>query len=217
MLTNKEKVLLKMAEELAVISDGNYDLRSGESYMTAESVHYAIRKWFSEEHIPEHIAGLMLNQDEPLERIYDFYVDSGYLMKAVQGNHFVTEYTNSLYHEHLRNILHDKVEKEYHQFLEDFKQKTPYDMPKLISEMTVKMQVYSVFRYDDQFNFNDKYLEQLIPIEDILDKVYKVSKVGNISTHDLAVVEKEVINSLIHLAIESKNEHMIEDDGYEMD
>jgi hypothetical protein len=76
--TNKEKVLSKMNKELAVISDGNYDLRSGENYMTAESVHYAIRKWFLQEHIPEHIAGLMADLDEPLERMYDFYVDSGY-------------------------------------------------------------------------------------------------------------------------------------------
>ena len=215
--TNKEKVLSKMDKELAVISDGNYDLRAGENYMTAESVHYAIRKWFLEEYISEHIAGLMANQDEPLEKMYDFYVDSGYLIKEVDHKRFIKNYTTCLYHEHLRNILHDKVEREYQQFIEAFKQKSPYDMSKLITEMTVKMQVYSIFRYDDQFDFSDRCFEKLIPIKNILDKVYKASELKSVSTNDLEIVEKEVINSLMHLARNTEEIETIEDDGYEMD
>lgn len=215
--TNKEKVLSKMDKELAIISDGNYDLRSGENYMTAESVHYDIRKWFLEEYIPEHIAGLMANQDEPLERMYDFYVDSGYLTKEVDHKRFIKNYTTCLYHEHLRSILHDKVEREYQQFIEAFKQKSPYDISKLITEMTVKMQVYSIFRYDDQFDFSDRCFEKLIPIENILDKVYKASELKSVSTNDLEVVEKEVINSLMNLARNTEEIQTIEDDGYEMD
>ena len=215
--TNKEKVLSKMNKELAVISDGNYDLRSGENYMTAESVHYAIRKWFLEEHISEHIAGLMVDLDEPLERMYDFYVDSGYLTKEVDGKCFFKDYMTCLYHEHLRSILNEKVEKEYQQFIEEFKQKSPYDMPKLITEMTVKMQVYSIFRYDDQFDFTERCFENLIPIENILDKVYKASELKSISTNDLGIVEKEVINSLMNLARTTEEIHAVEDEGYEMD
>lgn len=215
--TNKEKVLSKMNKELAVISDGNYDLRSGENYMTAESIHYAIRKWFLEEHIPDHIAGLMANQDEPLERMYDFYVDSGYLTKEVDGKCFIKDYMTCLYHEHLRIILHDKVEREYQQFIEEFKQKSPYDMPKLITEMTVKMQTYSIFRYDDQFDFTERCFENLIPIENILDKIYKASELKSVSTNDLEIVEKEVINSLMDLARNTEEIQAGEDDGYEMD
>jgi hypothetical protein len=215
--TNKEKVLSKMNKELAVISDGNYDLRSGENYMTAESVHYAIRKWFLEEHIPEHIAGLMADLDEPLERMYDFYVDSGYLTNEVDGKCFIKDYMTCLYHEHLRSILHEKVEKEYQQFIEEFKQKSPYDMPKLITEMTVKMQTYSIFRYDDQFDFSERCFENLIPIENILDKVYKASELKSVSTNDLGIVEKEVINSLVNLARTTEEIQAGEDEGYEMD
>lgn len=215
--TNKEKVLSKMNKELAVISDGNYDLRSGENYMTAESVHYAIRKWFLEEHIPEHIAGLMADLDEPLERMYDFYVDLGYLTKEVDGKSFIKDYMKCLYHEHLRSILHEKVEKEYQQFIEEFKQKSPYDMPKLITQMTVKMQVYSIFRYDDQFDFTERCFENLIPIENILDKVYKASELKSVSTNDLGIVEEEVINNLINLARTTEEIQAGEDDGYEMD
>lgn len=215
--TNKEKVLSKMAKELAVISDGNYDLRSGENYMTAESVHYAIKKWFLEEHIPEHIAGLMANQDEPLERMYDFYVDSGYLTKEIDSKCFIKDYMTCLYHEYLRSILNDKVEREYQQFFEEFKQKPPYDMPKLITEMTVKMQVHSIFRYDDQFDFSERCFEKLIPIENILEKVYKASKLKNISTNDLGIVEQEVFNSLINLSRNTEEIQAVEDDGYEMD
>lgn len=216
-LTNKEKVLSKMDKELAIISDGNYDLRSGENYMITESIHYAIRKWFLEEHIPEHIAGLMVNQDEPLERMYDFYVDSGYLTKEVDGKCFIMDYMTCFYHEHLRSILHEKVEREYQQFIEEFKQKSPYDMPKLITEMTVKMQTYSIFRYDDQFDFTERYFENLIPIENILDKVYKATELKSVSTNDLGIVEKEVINSLIDLARTTEENQIVEDDGYEMD
>jgi hypothetical protein len=215
--TNKEKVLSKMDKELTVISDGNYDLRSGESYMTAESIHYAIRKWFLEEHIPEHIAGLMADLDEPLERMYDFYVDSGYLTKQVDGKCFIKDYITCLYHENLRSILHEKVEKEYQQFIEEFKQKSPYDMPKLITEMTVKMQIYSIFRYDDQFDFTERCFENLIPIECILDKVYKATELKSVSTNDLGIVEKEVINSLMDLARTTDGIQAVEDDGYEMD
>lgn len=215
--TNKEKVLSKMNKELAVISDGNYDLRSGENYMIAESIHYAIRKWFLEEHIPDHIAGLMANQDEPLERMYDFYVDSGYLTKEVDHKRFIKGYTTCLYYEHLKSILHEKVEREYQQFIEEFKQKSPYDMPKLITEMTVKMQVYSIFRYDDQFDFAERCFENLIPIENILDKVYKASELKSVSTNDLGIVEKEVINSLVNLARTTEEIQAGEDDGYEMD
>lgn len=215
--TNKEKVLSKMNKELAVISGGNYDLRSGESYMTAESVHYAIRKWFLAEHIPEHIAGLMADLDEPLERMYDFYVDSGYLTKEVDGKCFIKDYMTCLYYEHLRSILHEKVEKEYQQFIEEFKQKSPYDMPKLIIEMTVKMQIYSIFRYDDQFDFSERCFENLIPIENILDKVYKASELKSVSTNDLGIVEEEVINNLMNLARTTEEIQASEDDGYEMD
>jgi|JUEG02.1.fsa_nt_gi predicted unusual protein kinase regulating ubiquinone biosynthesis (AarF/ABC1/UbiB family) len=215
--TNKEKVLSKMNKELAIISDGNYDLRSGENYMTAESVHYAIRKWFLEEHIPELIAGLMANQDEPLERVYDFYVDSGYLTKEVDHKRFIKDYTTCLYYEHLKSILHEKVEREYQQFIEEFKQKSPYDMPKLITEMTVKMQTYSIFRYDDQFDFTERYFENLIPIENILDKVYKASELKSVSTNDLEIVEEEVINSLMNLARTTEEIQAVEDEGYEMD
>jgi len=215
--TSKEKVLSKMNKELAVITDGNYDLRSGESYMTAESVHYAIRKWFLEEHIPDHIAGLMADLDEPLERMYNFYVDSGYLKKEVDHKFFIKDYVTYFYHEHLRSVLHEKVGREYQQFIEEFKQKSPYDMPKLITEMTVKMQVYSIFRYDDQFDFTERCFENLIPIENILDKVYKASELKSVSTNNLGSVEKGVINSLMNLARTTEELQTVKDDGYEMD
>lgn len=215
--TNKEKVLSKMDKELVVISDGNYDLRSGENYMTAESVHYAIKKWFLEEHISEHIAGLIADQDEPLERMYNFYVDSGYFTKVVESKCFIRDYTTCIYHEHLRSILHEKVEREYQQFIEEFKQKPPYDMPKLITEMTVKMQIYSIFRYDDQFDFSERCFEKLISIENILDKVYKVSELKSVSTNDLGIVKDKVINSLINLSRNKEEIQSVEDDGYEMD
>ena len=215
--SSKDKVLSKMDKELLVIADGNYDLRSGENYMTAEGVHHAIRKLFLEVYIPEHIAGLMANQDEPLERMYEFYVDSGYLTKGAEHKRFIKDYMKSLYHEHLRHILHEKVDREYLQFIELFKQKSPYDMPKLITEMTVKMQILSIFRYDDQFDFSDSCFEKLIPIENILDKVYKASELKCVSTINLEIVEKDVINSLIKLAGIAEEIHVAEDDGYEMD
>jgi hypothetical protein len=135
----------------------------------------------------------------------------------VDGKCFIKDYMTCLYHEHLRGILHDKVEREYQQFIEEFKQKSPYDMPKLITEITVKMQIYSIFRYDDQFDFSERCFENLIPIENILDKVYKASELKSISTNDLGIVEKEVINSLMDLARTTEEIQAGEDDGYEMD
>jgi hypothetical protein len=216
-ITNKEKVLSKMHKELAVISEGNYDLRSGENYMTAESTHYDISKWFMEEHIPEHIAELMAVQDDPLERMYDFYVDSGYLTKEVNSKRFIKDYMTSLHHEHLRSILYEKVEREYQQFINAFKHKSPYDMSKLIIEMTVKMQVYSIFRYDDQYDFDERCFEKLIPIENILNKVYRASEFKSVSTNDLANVEEKVINKLIELVSITEEIQTTEDEDYEMD
>ena len=90
-------------------------------------------------------------------------------------------------------------------------------MPKLITEMTVKMQIYSIFRYDDQFDFSERCFENLIPIENILDKVYKASELKSVSTNDLGIVEEEVINSLMDLARTTEEIQAGEDNGYEMD
>jgi len=90
-------------------------------------------------------------------------------------------------------------------------------MPKLITEMTVKMQIYSIFRYDDQFDFSERCFENLIPIENILDKVYKASELKSVSTNDLGIVEEEVINNVINLARTTEEIQAGEDDGYEMD
>lgn len=212
----KEKILLKMDEELAVIAKGDYDLCSGENYMTAESIHYAIRNWFTTEQVPDHIVNVMIHQDTPLERMYDFYVDSGFLRKDVEGNSFIKAYITNLYHDYLRSIVHEKVQGEYQQFILDFKQRPPYDMPKMITEMTVKMQIYSLFRYDDSFEFSDRKLEQFIAVENILEKVYKDSNLKNIATEELANVEQIVISSLLKLANESENLCQIEDEDYEM-
>jgi len=205
-----------MDEELAVISSGNYELQSGESYMTAEGVHYAIRNWFAKEHVPDHIANVILHQDAPLERMYDFYVDSGYLTKGVEGNSFIKAYTINLYHEYLRSLVHEKIQEEYQQFISDFKQRAPYDIPKIITEMTVKMQVYSLFRYDEIYDFSDRTLERLMTVENILDKVYKDSDLKNITTDGLADVEQMVIKNLLILTEETENLCHIEDEDYEM-
>ncbi len=215
--TNKEKILEKMDKELELIAKGNYELRSGESFMTAESAHYAIRQWFLEEHIPEHIAGLMVNQEEPLERMYEFYVDSACLTKEVEGKHFFKDYMTWLYNDHLRNSLHDKVEKEYQNFIEEFKKKPPYNIPKLMTEMTVKMQVYSLFRYNDPCDFTEKCLENLCSIENILDKVYKATNLENLARDDLECLEENLIHCLLHISTRSADSQELEENGYEMD
>jgi hypothetical protein len=54
-------------------------------------------------------------------------------------------------------------------------------------------------------------------IENILDKIYKASELKSVSTNDLGIVEKEVINSLMDLARTTEEIQAGEDDVYEMD
>jgi len=66
--------------------------------------------------------------------------------------------------------LHDKVEKEYKAFMETIIDLAPYQMGQLISEISFKMQVFSIFRYQDCYSVED--MKVLKGVEGLLDKAY---------------------------------------------
>ncbi len=212
---NKKLVLLqRMDQELAIISAGDYDLKSGESYMTAQSVHNSLRNWFSVVEFDEAILSIMLEQNEPLERMYDFYVDSGYLINAVDGLAFCQHYAGYLEQEHLSKMINEKIQDEYNQFLEGLKTRPPLDVPKLTSEFTLKADALGLFRYDHCFN--SKELKLLHGIPNLLDRIYEKSVNKTITATDMNEVGKIVIESVVLIMVEYKVQIEVEDEELEV-
>ncbi|MFT9493885.1 DUF3848 domain-containing protein [Anaerosolibacter sp.] len=212
---NKKLVLLqKMDQELSIISAGDYDLRSGEGYMTVQSVHNSLRNWFSVVEFDETILQIMLEKKEPLEDMYDFYVDSGYLINAVDGMAFCQEYARYLEQEHLSELINEKIQDEYNQFLEGLKIRPPLDVPKLSSEFTLKTDVLGLFRYDHCFN--SKELKLLHGIPNLLDKIYEKSASKTTTATDMNEVGKIVIESVVLIMAEYKVHVEVEDEELEV-
>lgn len=170
-MDKKTNILMRMDQELNRIAEGNYDLSAGESYQTAQLVHSMLRKLFSETFVPDHILDLVAEQENPLEKMYDYYLDSGYLIKGIDENVFCKEYLLYVEYNAINSKVKQKIEVEYKQFLELLKDRPPIDIQKLVSEVTLKMQIYSMFRYDDCCNTED--LEILFGVENLLDKAFR--------------------------------------------
>ena len=212
---NKKIVLLqKMDQELAIISAGDYNLKSGESYMTAQSVHNSLRNWFSAVEFDDAILQIMLEKNEPLERMYDFYVDSGYLINAADRLTFCQQYARCLEQEHLSEMMNEKVQDEYNQFLEGLKTRPPLNIPKLSSEFTLKAVVLGLFRYD--YCFNSKELKLLHGIPNLLDRIYEKSVNKTITATDMNEVGKIVIESVVLIMAEYKVQIEVEDEELEV-
>jgi len=182
--------------------------------MVAESVHSNLRKSFKDVFIPDHILNYIMEQKNPLEKMYDFYVDSGYLKVEMAGHQFCREYAKHVEYETVKNQLHSKIKEEYRQFVELLKERPPYDIPKLISEMTIKMQIFSMIRYDDCFSVEDMLALQ--GVDKLLEKGFQGYKGDNLVSTDTNYLWAITMDNLEKIIGKEKAESVVNEDELEV-
>ncbi len=166
----KELIISRMQEELEQALESNVEPVTGESYMTLQYVYSMLKTSFEKTFIPEHILDIFMLQEFPLSKFYDYFIDHDYFKKVVNWDTISREYAIYRECEFVEEQFHDKVEKEYKDFMKTVIDLAPYQMGQLISEISFKMQVFSIFRYQDCFSVED--MKVLQGVEGVLDKAY---------------------------------------------
>ena len=147
---DKKSVLVeRMQEELNLALQGNIEPITGESYMTLQHVYQKLKDSFESTFIPEHILDIFLIQDFPLSKYYDYYIDHDYFQVEVDCSQLCREYALYRECEFIEESVHEKVQDEYKAFMKKVTDLAPYRMGKIISEISSKMQVFSIFRYQE--------------------------------------------------------------------
>jgi hypothetical protein len=114
---------------------------------------------------------MLISRGFPLADYYDYYHDNGYLQKEADRLQITREYVMYRECEYVEEKLHEKVQAEYKEFMTKVVDMTPYKMGKLLTEIALKMQVFSIFRYQDCFSMDDMKLLQ--EVDNLLDRVYE--------------------------------------------
>jgi len=170
-MDKKAIIVKRMQEELDCAHQGIIEPVAGESYMTVQYVYQMLKNSFEKASIPDHILDIFLLQDFPLSKFYDFFVDHDCFKTSVNWEQLSRDYAIYREKEFIIEQLHDKVQSEYQTFMKRVVDIAPYQIGSLITEISFKMQGFSIFRYQECFNKEDMNLLQ--GVEGILDKAYK--------------------------------------------
>jgi hypothetical protein len=170
MMDKKQDILKRMQFELDYANKCNVEPVAGESYMTVQYVYHKLKESFESTFIPDHILEILDEQGFPLGDYYDYYIDQGYLRKDVDWSQITREYVMYKECEFVEEQLHEKVQAEYKAFMTKVVDMTPLKMGKLLTEIALKMQTFSIFRYQDCFSMDDMKLLQ--EVDNLLDRMY---------------------------------------------
>ncbi len=169
---DKKKVIMeRMQEELNHALKGIVEPVAGESYMTLQYVYQMLRNSFEKAFIPEHILDIFMTQDFPLSKFYDYFIDHDYFKREVDWDIISRDYAIYRECEYVEEQLHEKIEAEYKRFMARVMEMAPYKMGKLLTEIALKIQVFSIFRYQDCYSMDD--MKVLQEVENLLDKVFE--------------------------------------------
>jgi len=167
----KAVILERMKKKIDWCKDLPPEMVSDEIGMTIQSVYYNFMKAFEEISIPEHILKIIHEDDSPLNTFYDYFFNDGDVRIGSDWNKICRDYAIYREEEVLEEKLHDKVEVEYRRFMRKVTNMSPYKTGKIIIEIALKMQAFSIVRYQELFTKED--VEALLGTDDILDKMYK--------------------------------------------
>lgn len=214
-MDNKVHLLNEMQKELDCAHKGNIEVVAGENYYTAEYVYHKLKATFEDAVISEQMLKILVKDDFPLSKMYDFFADHDYFRKEVNWSNLMSEYCSYRELEFVSNQLHDKVEKEYISFMESNVSKIPYKISKLVTEIAVKMLIYNIFRYQDCFELGD--MKTLLGVEQLLEVAF--TKVGNqgidsLDEKHLWTVVKEALGKVIE---EENGKKYVERDSEEIE
>lgn len=209
----KQIVVERMQEELDNAKKGVVEPVAGESYMTVQYVYQMLRNSFDKASIPEHILDIFMTQDLPLSKFYDYFIDNDCFKKEVDWEQLCREYAIYRECEFVEERLHDKVQAEYKAFMTKIVDLAPYKMGSQLTEIALKMQVFSIFRYQDCFSMDD--MKVLQEVDDLLDKTFKKHGGSILSSADEHLLWATTMDYLGKVVSDERCESVVEDDALE--
>lgn len=211
---DKKRIIIdRMQEELDNAHKWIVEPVAGESYMTVQYVYQMLRNSFEKAFIPEHILDIFMTQDVPLSKFYDYFIDHDYFKETVDWEQLCREYAIYRESEFVEERLHEKVQAEYKAFMTKVVDMTPYKLGAQLTEIAIKMQVFSIFRYQDCFSMDDMKLLQ--EVDDLLDKTFKKHDGSIVSGEDEHVLWATTMECLGEVVEDKRGEEIIQDNALE--
>lgn len=212
---DKKQILVdRMQEELDNAHKGIIEPIAGESYMTVQYVYQMLRNSFKKTFIPDHILDILVVRDFLLSEFYDYFIDHNYFKKKVDWEQLCREYAIYREGEFVEEKLHDKVQAEYKIFMTKLIDLAPYKMGAQLTEIALKMQVFSIFRYQDCFSMND--MKVLCEVDNLLDKIYTKHDGSIITGNDEHVLWAITMEYSRKVVIDERGEDINEEDALEV-
>lgn len=115
--------------------------------------------------------------------------------------------------EFVEEQLHEKVQAEYKEFMTRVVEMAPLKMGKLITEIALKMQTFSIFRYQDCFSMDD--MKQLQNVENLLDRMYEKHDDSVMPADDEHALWAKAMEYLGEVVEDERGEDIVEDDALE--
>lgn len=212
-MDKKQVIVDRMQEELDNANKCNVEPVAGESYLTVQFVYHTLKNKFEETFIPEHILDIFMMQDFPLSKFYDYFVDHDYFRKDVDWSKLTKEYVIYRECEFVEEKLHEKVQTEYKEFMTKVVDMTPYKLGELMTEIALKMQSFSIFRYQDCFSMDDMKLLQ--EVDNLLERMYEKHDGSITPTDDEHVLWAKTMECLGEMVKDERGEVISEEDTME--
>jgi hypothetical protein len=209
----KKLVVDRMQDELDNAHQGIVEPIAGESYMTVQFVYQMLKNSFEKTFIPEHILDIFVTQDFPLSSFYDYFHDNDLFKNDVNWDTISRDYAIYRECENVEERLHEKVKAEYKEYMKKVVDLTPYKMGPLLTEIAIKMQVFSIFRYQDCFSMEDMKLLQ--EVDDLLDKTFKKHDDSVIKGDDEHVLWAKAMECLGKVVEDERELDDVEDNALE--
>lgn len=210
----KQIIVNRMQEELDHAHKGIIEPVAGESYYTIQYVYQKLKDSFEETFIPEHIVDIFMEQDFPLNKYYDFFVDHDYFKIEVDWSQLTREYALYRECEYVEEKLHEKVQDEYKAFMTKVVDMAPLKVGKLLTEIALKMQTFSIFRYQDCFSMDDMKLLQ--EVDHLLDRMYEKHDESVIPADDEYALWAKTMEYLGEVVEDERGEVVAEEDVLEV-
>lgn len=212
-MDKKQIIVKRMQEELDNAHKGLVEPIGGESYMTVQFVYQTLRNSFEKTAIPEYILDIFMLQDFPLSMFYDYFIDHDCFKKTIDWEQLCREYAIYRECEFVEEKLHEKVQSEYKEFMTKVVDLAPYKIGPQLTEIGIKMQIFSIFRYQDCFSMDDMKLLQ--DVDDLLDKAFKKNDGSIISSADEHLLWARTMECLGKVVEDERELEDVEDNALE--
>ena len=193
-MDKKKRIVEKMNMELEEALQVKVELISGESLMTLQYAYGKLKESFEQAFIPDCILDIISSHEKPLFHYYEYFLDHDGYMKVMDWQTFAFQYAQDMESSFYEEKLHEKVQKEYKDFMTKMVDMSPYKVGKLVTEIGLKMEIYSIFRYKDCFRTDE--MMTLLEVDDLMGKAYEKHDNSFLPTDDEHVIWAKAMSYL---------------------